>query len=399
MNKVLYAFAVAALALGLGSASFATTHYGITNNDNPSGNSITVFAAVPLHQGPTINAGPSDVGLGGGYFAAPRITIASGAACVFASNAGNGTISSFKRTGTSLAYVGSYNNGFSGAAYGIGVALSPNGQTLYAAYSLSQNLASWSVNTSSCVLTYGNSVSDPNADYPSPIIVSSDGKWLIESDPNYGYINSFPVNGTTIGTPTVNNLNSLISGCSIGCYPTGADLTAVSGGSFTVVAGNATLSGPYYIIGTISDTNGGLTNANTIDLSSSGLANIESPEFSRAAYTNNAGTVFLGASGFGSGYPAGVAVGTLVNTAGVPSITYDSAYVNSAAYYTGDISVTTVSSSVVGIWNTMYTSSGTNNVCVYRGTGTTVTAIPAGCVANTAYPGGITLSIAAFPGR
>lgn len=405
MKKLLVAVAIATLALTVCSASFAaSSYYGITNNDLYSGNNT---ATVCKYSGGTLNCNfmtltaTGQYGIGGGYFAAPRNTIASNAACVFVSNAygdestNYGSISTFSHA-TGYGLVGSYSDGFNlaGYYYGIGLALSPDNHYLYAAYSGTQNIATWTVN-SDCSLTLGHEYADPVGDYPSPLAVSSDGSILVVPEPNYGYIDVFGISGgTTLSLLSSNYLYSLNSNCSsTGCYPTGVDLTKVSGGNVLMIAGNATLSGPYYVSGVISTSTGVLSSVQDNCMCSSGLQNLETPQFGHAAWATGSGTVFLGASGFGTGYPAGVAVGTLSGG----NITYNSAYVNSNAYYGGNTAVATVSSNAAGVWQPIVDNSFNNNVYLYKVIGTTASALAN--ASNAGGSGSYVLSIVAFPGR
>jgi hypothetical protein len=185
MKNILFALVIAGLILGMCSTSFATNHYAVTNNDTIPVNTAWVFKAVApgghvRHVATLTATGQS--GIGGGYFAVPRNAIASTGTCVFISNAGSSTISSFAPPYTLASVpVGSYGNGsLDGSIGGIGLALSPNGQTLYSAWSESENLATWSV-AADCALTLGNIY--PEADTVAPLAVTDDGTTLVVPDP------------------------------------------------------------------------------------------------------------------------------------------------------------------------------------------------------------------------
>jgi hypothetical protein len=393
MRKILSTLALAALVVGLSSVTFGATtkYYGVTNDDNPSGNTATAFLAHPspasISQAKVLSTGGT--GLGGGYFAAPRIGIESSAKCVFVTDAGSSDIATFAKP--SYAKVGNYSNGsLNGAVYGIGVAVSPNGNYLYTAWSGSLNIATWTVN-SDCSLTIGNIYSA--ADYVAPLAISSDGKVLIYSEPNNQAVDAYSVNGTTLSGFNSVPLSSNSACSSTGCYVTGIDMTTVSSGSSLVVLGNATLSGPYYV--TVTETNGTLNSSSVTNncLCSSGLANVESPLFSVGGLANN-GILYFGAAGYGTGYPAGVAVTTIHNG----TITYNSAYVNSNAYYASNPATVTSSATGNGIWQMGYNgNTGANVVYVYKLSGTTLSAF-----ANTTDAQGsgtYVLSMTSYPGR
>jgi len=392
MIKVTSALALATLALGLSSASFAASSYAITNNDNPSGNSASVFkaAATPVLT-KTLTTGGT--GLGGGYFAAPRVGIENNAACVFVTDSGSGDIATFSKA-TGFAKVGNYSNGsLAGDVYGIGVAASSDGKYLYAAYSATLNLAVWTVN-SDCSLTLGPIASE--ADYVAPIALSSDNKALVVSQPNNQALDTWAV-------PALTEINSVslssISACSsTGCYVTGIDISNVSGGNAVVEAGNATLSGPYYVQATLNTTTGISSSSVTNNaLSSSGLANIESPLFTKGGAAGN-GILYFGAAGFGSGYPAGVAVTTFNGT----SATYNSAAVNSSAYYASNPALIQLGSNLntgKGVWQAYYDGNNGNNYITYAVLSGTTLTYGTHPVEITGGAGSYVLSITSFPPR
>jgi hypothetical protein len=85
MIKATSVLTLAAFLLAFSSASLAGhPTYGITNDDNPTANTGTVF--VPAAGGKltilkTLQTGGT--GLGGGYFSAPRVAIESNVDCLF----------------------------------------------------------------------------------------------------------------------------------------------------------------------------------------------------------------------------------------------------------------------------------------------------------------------------
>jgi hypothetical protein len=112
MIKATSILALAALALGLSTASFAGAQklYGITNDDNPDGNTASVYQVVTpgsIHQIKTLTTGGT--GIGGGYFAAPRNALEQTAACVFVADVGSSDIAAFSKA-THFAKVGNYSN-------------------------------------------------------------------------------------------------------------------------------------------------------------------------------------------------------------------------------------------------------------------------------------------------
>jgi hypothetical protein len=89
MKKAPFTVAIATLALN--SVSFAhSKFYAVTNDDNPPGNTATVFESDgvgPITVTQTLHTGGT--GLGTGYFATNRIAIENNGNCLFVSDAGS----------------------------------------------------------------------------------------------------------------------------------------------------------------------------------------------------------------------------------------------------------------------------------------------------------------------
>src|SRR5437899_73167 len=125
-------------------SSFAqVSRYVVTDDDNVS-NTATFFTIGPdggLRQSTVVPTGGA--GLGGGYFATPRVNVARGNGCIYVANNGDnpGTIAGIVESTQTLAgtFAGSArDNG--GVHYGIGIALGA-GQ-LYAGFA-----GSWTIGT------------------------------------------------------------------------------------------------------------------------------------------------------------------------------------------------------------------------------------------------------------
>lgn len=358
----------------------------LINNDNYSANSADADSISAAGALKFFNNFPTGgVGLGGGYFAAPRNAIASKLNCFWVTDAGSSDIASFSiaNGGKKITKTGNFSNSsLSGDAYGIGVAVSPNGKYLYSAWSASENMAVLSV-ASDCTLTMvGSPISEP--DYVADIAIPTSGKVLVVSFPNAGGAQAYSINSSTgaltaLGSELV--FSSSVSECAnIGCYPTGEDTDAT--GTYWIW-GNATLSGPYDLTATLGSS--GFSNAATTEFSSSGLQNVETPWFSPAGRAGK-GLLYLGASGFGTGYPAGI----IVTSFSAGTITYDSAVVNNNAYYAGNVVGVGKSGTGSPLAQIVYTSSGVNEVQSYTVSGTTLT--PVATLATTSTEG-IALSI------
>ncbi len=361
MRRILVIFALVAM---VSSLSFAqNSGHLLINNDNASANSAdidAVSATGGLTKLATVSTGGT--GLGGGYFAAPRNAVAQNFKCFWVTDAGSSDIASFQIP--SLHKTGNFTNGaLSGALYGVG--LTEVGNFLISAWSASANIAVLKIN-SDCTLTLvGSPLSQP--DNVADVTTFGGTKGFVVSYPNAGGAQAYAVNQTTGAlTPVGSELvfNNAVSACSSeGCFPTAQDIT--SNGQF-VVWGNATLAGASTLSAKLGST--GFSGAALQTYSSSGLANVETPWFSPAGRAGN-GNLYLGASGFGTGYPAGI----IVTTFNAGTITYASATVNSAAFYAGNVQTignSGTGSPITQIWSD---SSANNTVQSYTVSGTTLT--------------------------
>lgn len=306
MKKAILVLALAVLVLGLSTSSFAGAQkiFGISNDDNfnTGANTGTIFqvhtapSALTVFQ--TVHTGGT--GLGGGFFAAPRVSIESNAHCLFVTDAASSDIAAFALSGSSfVAAPGSpFSNGaLSGAAEGIGLAASADGKYLYAAYSASENLASWNI-ASNCSLTL-NSGPITEFDLVAPIAVSADGGTLVVSEIDNEVIDTFTLTaGSISATPT-----SSVSAAGCG-FPGGLDINTPASGGALVVAGNAILAQAYMTdtlnIGTHSL--GGTVTCGTVSGAGTGIGNLESPLFNKKGLAGAAGGyIYMGMAGFGGG--------------------------------------------------------------------------------------------------
>jgi|HubBroStandDraft_5_1064220.scaffolds.fasta_scaffold25681_4 hypothetical protein len=356
MKKIMFSFAIAVLVLGTCALSFAQVE-AVVNNDITAGNTITIFknaAQLPVSQ----SLATSGHGLGGGAMVAPRVVINKTASCIFASNAGDNTISAF-RNAPPYVLAGVFTAaGFDGSYSGIGLALSPNGKALYAAYSRSEMLAVWSV-SASCSLTLVSAAVE--FDHVVSLAVSSDGKTLIVAEPINQVVDGFEiVSGGLVLVLKTQISMAAAAQCvpSGGCYPMGIDIAKVTT-STPVIIGNG-VSLPYYIgmtLGLPGVLAAAFTN-NTVCTTCT-LTYTESPEFDHAAWATGNGFAYFGASGSPGGGHTGIAscpVAAYVITCS-PSgsaLTYTCTACNA-----GNISVATSATSPNAIWQTVY-QGGTN---------------------------------------
>jgi hypothetical protein len=363
MRRIILALAVMALFATVSVAQ--NKGHLLINNDNISANTAdidTVSSTGALALLKTVSTGGT--GLGGGYFAAPRNSVGQNLKCFFVTDSASSDIATFKIP--SLTKTSNFTNAaLAGNLYGIGVASSPNGKFLYSAWSASANIAVLAI-ASDCSLTLvGSPISQP--DNVADITITKDGKILVVSYPNAGGAQAYKLNATTgamtaLGPEFV--FSTSVSGCSTtGCFPTAQD---VDNTDQYWVWGNATLAGASTVTAKLTAT--GFTSGGLQLYSSSGLANVETPWYSPAGRAGT-GNLYLGASGFGTGYPAGIIVATA--TAG--TITYDSATVNTSAFYAGNVQSignSGTGSPITQIWSD---SSANNTVQSYTVSGTTLT--------------------------
>jgi len=363
MRRIILALAVIALFATVSLAQ--NSGHLLINNDNVSANSAdidTVSATGVLKLLKNVPTGGT--GLGGGYFAAPRSAVGQNLKCFFVSDAASSDIATFQIP--SLAKTSNFtNSSLNGDFLGVGLAASPNGKFLYSAWSGSANLAVMSIGSNCSLTLVGTPISQP--DNVADITITKDGKVLVVSYPNAGGAQAYSLNASTgamtaLGSELI--FVNAVSGCSSeGCFPTAFD---VDNSDQNWVFGNATLAGASTLTAKLGST--GFTSAALQTYPTSGLANVETPWFSPAGRAGN-GNLYLGASGFGTGYPAGVIVATYNHG----TITFASATVNSAAFYAGNVQ--TIGNSGTGSPITQIWSDGSanNTVQSYTVSGTTLT--------------------------
>jgi len=331
MKKLVVLLGLLGLVSLLCSVSFAA-NYVVTNDDNPSGNTATIFkvgAGGNLTVFKTLSTG--GYGLGGGYFSWQGVSVTSTAKCVWVANTGSDTITSFAAP--------SYNKtGDAGTpgmftTYGIGGSITahPTGKLVVSGNSGSLNISTWLVGKN-CTLTHlADYTPSGGADYFSPLGYTPKGTYLVVPIPDYEEAELYKqkANGSLTDIGFVNFAN--VSLCqSEGCYPTGLDFT---NDEKLVVLGNATLgslTGDSYVL-TANITSGGLTNPQDWTVTNSaGAINDNSPHFTKAA-RGGSGALIIGESGYDGYGPSGLACAnftesplniTVANAVAVPN-TYD----------------------------------------------------------------------------
>lgn len=309
MKKLVVIFGLLGLVSLLCSVSFAATDYVITNDDNPSGNSATVFTVGSgghLTQFTVLKTGYD--GLGGGYFAWQGTAVTKSKTCVFVANTGSDNITAFTTAGK---LVGSYGIPGMFSTYGLGgsITLDPvEGKLLVSGNSGLLDISTWLVGKT-CALTHlADYTPSAGADYFSPVGVTPKDSYVVVPVPDYEAAELYSINHTNGVLTDIGNVNFYddVTECqSYGCFPTGLDFT---NDEKLVVFGNATLgseTGDSYLL-SANITSTGLTNpADTVVTNSAGAINDNNPHFTATA-RGGSGDLIIGESGYDGYGPSGL---------------------------------------------------------------------------------------------
>jgi DNA-binding beta-propeller fold protein YncE len=304
MKSFLVALGLIGLVTLLCSVSFGAD-YIVTNDDNPKGNSATVFKVGPngqLTMVKQLKTGGTGLGLGGIY-PWTGVAISQNGECAFVANTGSDTISAFQSP--SFKETGSYGipGMFSANGYGGSIALNPNGGLLVSANSGLENIATWSVG-SNCALQLLNQYTPlAGKDYFSPIAFTPNGAYVVVPAFSLETAELYRVGSsgslTDLGYISFAN----ISGCSfITCNPTGMDFTS---DSKVVLFGNISVDNLPSVL-SASITASGLSNAQFWDLTNgAGAYNVNTPHFTKRARSGR-GILLLGSPGQDEGSTSGI---------------------------------------------------------------------------------------------
>jgi hypothetical protein len=151
------ALSIPALASATTIGSFIVTNDDLPNlhpPDGPPGSTVTFYSVESsgvIDNATTVNT--KGVGIGGGTFAAHRIAIVpqSNDVCVFASDASTSDIAALSATTRTL--IGNFFPATSDSGIANGIGLLTSGSFLYASYTSSSTIATFSIG-SGCTLTY-----------------------------------------------------------------------------------------------------------------------------------------------------------------------------------------------------------------------------------------------------
>jgi hypothetical protein len=203
----------------------------MTNDDGLLHNYVSFFLAGGSQNSPTLtfqsNVITGGKGIGGGFFASPRVNLLpdSSAECVYASNAGTGDISAVNIQARTLAGLFSASPGDVGDANGIGLVLNTN--YLYAGYSTSNTIATFVI-LPGCQLSFVGDVSAAGLNGGSPSGMALHGNILVVAYAD-GSIESFNIAN---GTPVSNGDAQNSAGYAYAYFPEGVDIT--SDGQFAI---------------------------------------------------------------------------------------------------------------------------------------------------------------------
>jgi hypothetical protein len=376
---------VATLAM-LSSLTFGQG-YILLNHDNPAGNSVTAFkvtATGTITSFKSLNTGGT--GLSQGLLSMRQIAIESNAHCLFVADSGSSDIAAFEGPNFKQVTPNFTNSQLNGGLFGIALAVDSAGKFLYSAWSGSNNIGVLAIASDCSLSLVGSPISQP--DIVADLAVAHNGQVLVVSYPNLGGAQAYTASAkgvlTALGSPLI--FADAIAQCSTtACLPSGLDST--DDGQYWVW-GNTAVSGASTLSATL--TPKGFTNAALQSYSNSAVTNVETLWLSPAAAKSDAGNLYLAASGFGQGYPAGIIVANFNKG----TITFDDSVVNASAFVAGGVQTIGISGTGSPLVQIATDISGNNTLYSYTVNGTTVT--PANSLKVS---GGAAFAIAAYPKR
>jgi hypothetical protein len=214
------------LPASLATLCAAQTTSLITNDDGVLHSYVSFFTAGGSSGAPTLTFA-SDVntqgqGIGGGYFAASRLAMLpdASAQCIYASNAGSGNISGINLQTKQLTGLFSGSEGDAGDQFGIGMVQNTN--YLYAGYTASNTIATFSV-LPGCQLSFLGDTPAAGLNGGSPAGMALHGNMLVVAYAD-GSIESFNVSdGLPVSNDDAQNSTAYLNAGSN--FPEGVDIT------------------------------------------------------------------------------------------------------------------------------------------------------------------------------
>jgi DNA-binding beta-propeller fold protein YncE len=222
----------AAFAAGIAvpSAKTAQKHYVVTNDDvsvnlSPGPNSVTFYTASDPSS-PKLTLLKSLLtggdGVGNGTYAQVKQSLAPDGKdeCIYAADAGSNDVAGI--IGNTQTVAGNFKGSTTdNSADGMGVTLNPNGKYLYASFTSSNTIATFSVG-SGCTLTFVADTSAIGLGGGVPYTLAARGTILVVAYAD-GSIESF---NTSSGTPVSNGDEQFTSGVTQEAYADGIDITS-----------------------------------------------------------------------------------------------------------------------------------------------------------------------------
>lgn len=207
------------------SSEPAQSTYLLTNDDGLLHSYLSFFVAGGTQGAPTLtfqsDTNTGGKGIGGGFFGLPRVNLLpdSSAQCVYASNGGSGDISGVNIQSGQLGGTFAASSADIGDADGIGVVLNSN--YLYAAYSDSDTIATFSV-LPGCQLSYLSDISVAGLNGGLIAGIALNGNMLVVAYGD-GSIESFNVSsGLPVSNNDLQNSTGYVNGA---FFPEGVDIT------------------------------------------------------------------------------------------------------------------------------------------------------------------------------
>lgn len=198
--------------------------YVITNDDGLTHTYASFYLAGGTQGAPTLtyqqSVNTTGLGIGGGFFGTPRLAMvpSSSPQCLFVSDAGSGDIAALNMPAQTLVgtFQGSTND--NGTSNGIGMAVNQN--YLYAGYTLSNTIATFSVG-SGCQLSFLGDITVTPLNGGWIAGMALNGNMLVVTYID-GSIQSF---NTANGIPTSNNDEQNATGFASAFFPDSVDIT------------------------------------------------------------------------------------------------------------------------------------------------------------------------------
>jgi 6-phosphogluconolactonase (cycloisomerase 2 family) len=215
----------------------AATTYLITNDDPPrkigasSGTVFTIASDGTPQSGTKVTLGGS--GAGGGLFNANRVSVLRDSACAFLSINGAGEIGGIDLL--ALQDVGNTSGSSTDGGFPDGIGLANNGSYLYASYSASSTIATFSI-LPGCSLTFLGDIAVSGKQSGNVKGMAAHGNLLVVAYGD-GSIQSFNISG---GIPVSNGDLQNATGYDTSRFPAGVDIT--QNGHYAIFGDQSTTS-------------------------------------------------------------------------------------------------------------------------------------------------------------